>query len=86
MDTDSPKTGSQSMRKDQVDVDWNKVATGEDRKGLDECIKRVECKSSKGSDCFGVVMNDVNFFVYSWMMKKTMSPVGEKLIETNMKQ
>ena len=73
------------MKENDIDVNWNKVAASENRNSLHKSIKRMEGKSCERSDCLGGMVNDVYFFVYFGMMKKSMPPISEKLIIANMK-
>lgn len=67
-------------------MDGDEVATGKDRKGLDEGIERMEGKSCEGSDCFSGVMDDVYFLIDAGVMKQSMTPISEELVITHMKQ
>lgn len=86
MNADCPETSGETVGKDQVDVDWNEVATGEDWNRLDEGIQRVEGEPSKRGDCSRGVVNDVDLFVYRGMVKQPMPPIGQELIIAHMEK
>ena len=86
MDAESPQTCGKGMSDDNVDIDRHEIATSEHRHSLDESVKRMEGKTSEGSDCFGSVMNDMYLLVDGRMMEQTVSPVGHELVVTDMKK
>lgn len=68
------------MEEDDIDRDGDEVATGENRNSLDEGIQGVKGKSSERSHCLGLVMDEMQIFVYLRMVQQTMEPVSEELI------
>ena len=74
------------MGQDDVDMDGDKVAAGEDGDSLYEGIQGVKGESCEGGDCFCGVMDDVYLFVPDGVVKQSMTPVGEELVVAEVEQ
>ena len=80
MDADGPEAGKEAVEEDDVDGKRYEIATGEDWHCLNEGIQGVEGKPSERSDCFGLVMDEMQVSVYLGVVQQPMEPVRQKLV------
>lgn len=80
MDADGPEAGKEAVEEDDVDGKRYEIATGEDWHCLNEGIQGVKSKASERSDCFGLVMDEMQVSVYLGVVQQPMKPVRQKLV------